>query len=582
MIFLRFTKEYLLAVKFKLFGAILCGLYKFLLPVYIAWVIGTIVGVLENDSLLIQEKQDQIITLFITSLFLIIISPVFVYWRNTFSIVAMESVLNRLRINLFTHIQLQPHSFFTKFQSGKLTARVISDISRCEQFINEVMVTSWLHIGVIFFIFIYFLFTNWILALISVFLIPVHAFILRKIGLSIKKYAKESQEENSILSAASVESFINFNIIKIFTAEEYFNRRFSDLSVNLMDKSTTMGRLTSWSQVANALIVHTAPLIVILVGSISYIHGWLEIKISELVTFILMQRQLFEPLSKLAAMQATISQSQGALERIYDILTLTPEIKNPEKPKKPDKQIGKISFRSVSFSYDQNIALNNVTFNIEPDTSLAITGKSGSGKSTLISLIPRFYDVQDGHILIDDLDVKQYDVQFLRSMIAIVPQEPFLFSGSIYENILIGNPSASKKDVIQAAEFSYIHDKIAQLPFGYETNVGERGKLLSGGERQRISIARAILKEPKILILDEPTSALDPMNDSLVTSALNNLQKNRTTIIIAHKISNIQYANKILFLNKGRPKEYGSYDELVKLKGLFFKNFCKEINTYAQ
>ena len=582
MIFLRFTKEYLLAVKFKLFGAILCGLYKFLLPVYIAWVIGTIVGVLENNSLLIQEKQDQITTLFVTSLFLIIISPVFVYWRNTFSIVAMENVLNRLRINLFTHIQLQPHSFFTRFQSGKLTARVISDISRCEQFINEVMVTSWLHIGVIFFIFIYFLFTNWILALISVFLIPVHAFILRKIGLSIKKYAKESQEENSILSAASVESFINFNIIKIFTAEEYFNRRFSDLSVNLMDKSTTMGRLTSWSQVANALIVHTAPLIVILVGSISYIHGWLEIKISELVTFILMQRQLFEPLSKLAAMQATISQSQGALERIYDILTLTPEIKNPEKPKKPDKRTGKISFISVSFSYDQNLALNNVSFNIEPDTSLAITGKSGSGKSTLISLIPRFYDVQDGHILIDELDVKQYDLQLLRSMIAIVPQEPFLFSGSIYENILIGNPSASKKDVIQAAELSNIHDKIAQLPFGYETNVGERGKLLSGGERQRMSIARAILKEPKILILDEPTSALDPMNDTLVTSALENLRKNRTTIIIAHRISNIQYADKILFLDEGRTKECGSFDELMKLKGHFFKNFCKEINTDGQ
>ena len=582
MIFLRFTKEYLLAVKFKLFGAILCGLYKFLLPVYIAWVIGTIVGILENNSLLIQEKQDQITTLFVTSLFLIIISPVFVYWRNTFSIVAMENVLNRLRINLFTHIQLQPHSFFTRFQSGKLTARVISDISRCEQFINEVMVTSWLHIGVIFFIFIYFLFTNWILALISVFLIPVHAFILRKIGLSIKKYAKESQEENSILSAASVESFINFNIIKIFTAEEYFNRRFSDLSVNLMDKSTTMGRLTSWSQVANALIVHTAPLIVILVGSISYIHGWLEIKISELVTFILMQRQLFEPLSKLAAMQATISQSQGALERIYDILTLTPEIKNPEKPKKPDKRTGKISFISVSFSYDQNLALNNVSFNIEPDTSLAITGKSGSGKSTLISLIPRFYDVQEGHILIDELDVKQYDLQLLRSMIAIVPQEPFLFSGSIYENILIGNPSASKKDVIQAAELSNIHDKIAQLPFGYETNVGERGKLLSGGERQRMSIARAILKEPKILILDEPTSALDPMNDTLVTSALENLRKNRTTIIIAHRISNIQYADKILFLDEGRTKEYGSYDELMKLKGSFFKNFCTEINTNGQ
>ena len=375
-----------------MFAAILCGLYKFLLPVYIAWVIGDIVGILEND-LVNEEKLNQILNISILSFFLILISPIFVYWRNTFSIIAMESVLNRLRINLFSHINFSPF-LFSKFQSGKLTARVISDISRCEQFINEVMVTSWLHIGVILFIFVYFLLTNWILALVSVFLVPFHALILGKIGLRIKRFAKESQEKNSILSAASVESFINFNIIKIFTAEDYFTRRFTDLSVNLMDKSTTMGRLTSWSQVANALIVHTAPLIVILVGSFAFIHGWLEIKISELVTFILMQRQLFDPLSKLAAMQATISQSQAALERIYDILSLSPTIANSDKPIFKTNQSGTISFNKVSFSYDKRLALNNVSFEIESGTSLAITGKSGSGKSTLISLIPRFYDVK--------------------------------------------------------------------------------------------------------------------------------------------------------------------------------------------
>ena len=167
-IFFRFANDYLWVVRYKLFAAILCGLYKFLLPVYIAWVIGDIVGILEND-LINEEKLNQILNISLLSFFLILISPIFVYWRNTFSIIAMESVLNRLRINLFSHIQLQSHSFFSKFQSGKLTARVISDISRCEQFINEVMVTSWLHIGVILFIFVYFLITNWILALVSVF-----------------------------------------------------------------------------------------------------------------------------------------------------------------------------------------------------------------------------------------------------------------------------------------------------------------------------------------------------------------------------------------------------------------------------
>jgi subfamily B ATP-binding cassette protein MsbA len=485
----------------------------------------------------------------------------------------MEVVLNNLRINLFNHIQLQSHSFFSNYHSGKLTARVISDISRCEQFINEVMVSSWLHLGVILSIFFYFLYTNWILALISIFLVPLHALVLKKIGFKIKTYAKASQEKNSILSAQTVESFINFNIIKSFSAEEFFNKRFSDLSYNLMDKSTTMGKLTSWSQVTNALIVHSAPLIVITFGSILYIEKIVEIKISELITFILMQRQLFDPLSKLAAMQVTISQSQAALERIYEILTISPTIINKLNAVKNYKIRGTITFKCVDFSYCDTFVLNNLNLNIPESSSVAFTGPSGSGKSTLVSLIPRFYDVHSGEIFIDDFNINDFDIQHLREQIAIVPQESFLFSGTVYENILIGNPTATLNDVITASKLAFIHDSITQLSSGYETLVGERGSFLSGGQKQRIALARAFLRNPRILILDEATSALDPISDEYISLALKKLKVGRTTITIAHKLSSILDVDMIFFIDDGIIKESGTFRSLYDRKGLFYKHF---------
>ena len=574
-VFKRFI-TYLYPVKWNLFGAIICGFYKFILPVIIAWIIGEIVDITTKSEININEKYYKIINLTMLSFVLIIISPLFVYWRNTFSCIAMEKSLNNLRIDLFSHIQLQSHSFFNSNQSGSLASRIISDVSKCEQFISEVMVTSWLQIAVISTIFSYFIYTNWLMAILSVFLVPIHAYLLKLIGKKIKLLAKDAQKENSLLSGASVESFINFNIIKSFTAENYVNQRFSDLSFNLMDKSTKMGKLTAWSQVINALIVHSAPMIVVTLGCLLIIYGESDISLSELVTFILMQRQMFDPLSKLAAMQSTISQSQGALERIYDILDTTPEIHNFNYTKKINSIKYDIEFIHVDFNYSNGYGLKNINLKIEHGSSCAIIGASGSGKSTIVSLLPRFYDVQNGLITINNINITEFNLRELRQSIAFVPQEPLLFSNSVYDNILIGNPLASEKQIYNAAKKSFIHDKIIQLPKGYATSIGERGMLLSGGERQRIAIARAFVKDPKILILDEATNALDSESEEIVHKALLQLMSNRTSIVIAHKLKHVISTDKIVVLDKGEIIEIGTHDNLIKSSDKYFNMWSKQ------
>jgi subfamily B ATP-binding cassette protein MsbA len=272
-------------------------------------------------------------------------------------------------------------------------------------------------------------------------------------------------------------------------------------------------------------------------------------------------------------MQVTISQSQAALERIYEILTISPTIINKLNAVKNYKIRGTITFKCVDFSYCDTFVLNNLNLNIPESSSVAFTGPSGSGKSTLVSLIPRFYDVHSGEIFIDDFNINDFDIQHLREQIAIVPQESFLFSGTVYENILIGNPTATLNDVITASKLAFIHDSITQLSSGYETLVGERGSFLSGGQKQRIALARAFLRNPRILILDEATSALDPISDEYISLALQKLKVGRTTITIAHKLSSILDVDMIFFIDDGIIKESGTFRSLYDRKGLFYKHF---------
>ena len=574
-VFLRFLK-YLLPVKWKLIGAIICGFYKFILPVIIAWIIGKIVEVTSNDVTSFDYKQTKITELLFFSLIIIIISPIFVYFRNILSNIAMEHVLNKLRIDLFSHLQHQSYNFYNSHPSGSLASRITTDVNRCEQFINEVIVTSWLQIAVVCSIFTYFLYTDVIMALLSVFLVPIHAYFLKILGNKIKLHAIKTQIQFSKLSGLCVESFLNHIIIKSFLAEKIFAKYFKNESLKLRNKSINIAKYTAFSQVINALIVNIAPIIVVGTGCFFIVGDTIDISISELVTFILMQRQMFDPLSKLAAMQSTISQSQGALERIYQIFDTPNE--NYYKQKSYNYNINKaeIIFSNISFYHDNSCILNNINFNVKSKQSLGITGLSGSGKSSIVNLLPRFYLPKNGTIKIDNININDIDLKNLRNLIGYVHQEPFLFSNTIYDNIIIGSKYADESQVYDAATKASIHEKIISLPNGYNTKIGERGSFLSGGERQRIALARVFLKNPKILILDEATSSLDSIHRNAVQKTLIKLMKNCTTLVISHDLNFLKKLDYIIVLDNGEIVEQGSHDHLIKLKSLYYNLFMNK------
>ncbi|PCJ57369.1 MAG: hypothetical protein COA79_16000 [Planctomycetota bacterium] len=316
-------------------------------------------------------------------------------------------------------------------------------------------------------------------------------------------------------------------------------------------------------------------------------HTPAQLSIGELVAFVLMQNKLFDPLNKLADMQTVVSEASASIERIYEVFDTAPSIKNKKKALKPISLNGHIELKNLTFTYHENddenpAIINNISLQILPKQKVAFVGPSGSGKSTLIHLLTRFYDVNQGQINIDGVNIKDYHLRKLRKRISIVPQEPMLFSSSIYENIAFAKIDATPSEVFMAAKQAYADEFINKLPNGYETTIGEKGCRLSGGQKQRIAIARAFLRNPSILILDEATSSLDNESEFLVQKALNELMKNKTTITIAHRLSTIENSDVIFYFDDGELIEKGSHQELLQQKGYYYNlvNTHKKMNIF--
>lgn len=489
-------------------------------------------------------------------------------YLNTYLI---ASVTNRVgtdfRSDIYAHIQTLPLGYFHKSKVGDIMSRMSNDVGLIQNSSQIVMTAIDGPIMIVAGLGRMFL-LNWKLALLTIVFTPMMGVAIAKLTEKIRHLTTANQEKLSGVSTAIEESIHGVRIIKSFGMEEQETKRFNSVNNASLDAALRYARRNSLVLPAIDVMGGFAIALIIAIG------GWLvvskEITFPSLCEFIVLAFFVASALKSFGRLKVVYLQILAAGARVFEVLdTKSDLIEDPNGAVLKDVQ-GRVDFKDVSFEYNPGeTVLDHVSFTINPGEVLAIVGPSGAGKSTISDLIPRFYDVSSGEIKVEDHDVRHIKTTSLREQIAMVPQETILFSGTIADNISYGKPGADMTEIIEAAKAANAHEFISKLPNGYDTELGEGGVGLSGGQRQRVSIARALLKNPRILILDEATSSLDAASEGIVQDALDKLMKGRSTLVIAHRLSTVRNADKVLVMDKGRVVESGRFDELVGRGGLF-------------
>jgi subfamily B ATP-binding cassette protein MsbA len=478
-----------------------------------------------------------------------------------------QRVVRDLRDRLFRHILDQSATFFSRRSTGQLMSRITSDVNQVQQAVSET-IGDLLREGLSVIGFAAYLFyVDARLALVAVTGAPLVLYPLVKFGKRIRSTTRRSQEELEHLSHVTAEAFTGHRIVKAFGAEAHEEERFRQASQRLYTTNLKVTRALAILPPLMELLGGVAVVGLIWYGSQQIEAGALTQ--GEFASFVAAAFMMYGPIKKLSRVNATIQQAVAASERIFEILDTHSEVREREGAQPMPKLRHGIEFRNVSFSYDgaAKAILKDVSFDVRCGQAVAIVGLSGAGKTTLVNLVPRFYDVTGGGILIDGTDIRDVTLASLRSHIGIVTQETVLFDETIASNIAYGSPGASREEIEAAARAAHAHEFITTLPSRYATRIGERGQKLSGGQRQRLAIARALLKNSPILILDEATSSLDAESELLVQDALQNLMRNRTSFVIAHRLSTVRRADAIIVLERGRVAEIGCHEELLGRSG---------------
>ena len=483
------------------------------------------------------------------------------------------AVVRDIRNKLFQKALNLPLSFYSEERKGDIMSRMNSDVGEVEISVVSVLelvyrepISIIIHIGVL-------LYWSVPLTFFSFILLPVSALVISRIGKSLKKTAREGQHQMGVLNSTIEEGLGAIRIIKGFNAVNEVLQNFKKINLKHQQLITKTFRKKDLSSPLNETLGAFVMVCIVWFGGSMILDndGTSDLTGEKFIAFIVVFSQLLRPIQGISNSIGYMNKTKASLERINTILDTDEKIIESKNPIPVPVLQKEIRFENVSFKYKDEYVLKNINFSIPKGKTYALVGESGSGKSTISDLIPRFYDVQEGAIFYDNINIREASVKELRSHIGIVSQESILFNDSVQNNICFGSPNSTQDQIQEAAKIANAHQFINELENGYETNIGERGNKLSGGQRQRMSIARTVLKNPSLMILDEATSALDTESEKVVQEALEKLMKERTSLVIAHRLSTVKNADQIIVLSKGEIKERGTHEELIALKGLYFK-----------
>lgn len=485
-----------------------------------------------------------------------------------------NGVVRDLRNKMHQKALHLPLSYYSEEKKGDLISRMTTDVMEIEWSIMQTLEMIFREPLTVIIIFSLMLIISAKLTLYIAILLPVAALIIAIISKSLKNASRKAKETLGSLISLIEETLGSVKVVKAFNAEKHLQQKFENTNEQFYRQSLRVYRQTDLSSPLSESVVMGILMLILFIGGNMVFKG--ELEASLFITYFGLASQLIPPIKQLTTSYNNIQKGIASEERIHKILNADMEIHDAAQPKMMKGLQSGIEYKNVSFMYHKGgdgYVLKNIQLNIEKGKTIALVGQSGSGKTTLADMLPRFYDADKGEILIDGINIKELKTQSLREHIGVVTQESILFNDTIYNNILFGMEGKTEAEVMEAAKIANAHEFIIQMKDGYQTNIGDRGSKLSGGQKQRINIARAVLKNPDILILDEATSALDTESEKLVQDALQKLMKNRTSIVIAHRLSTIQNADEIIVLNKGEIVERGNHKQLMEANGQY-KKLC--------
>ncbi|MGM9577323.1 MAG: lipid A export permease/ATP-binding protein MsbA [Anaerovibrio sp.] len=543
--------------------AVVCIIMAAGANLYLPWIIKDMI-----DDVLMSKDMVMLNLIAAGILVVMFTRGVFYYGQSYLVSYVGQRVIIDVRSVLFRKFQRMPLSYYDKQQTGTVMSYITNDVAVMQSAIVDNLIELVTEGSILIGSLAMMIYLDWKLSLLTLMTIPLVGFAMKIFGRKLKRSSTVIQERVAEITSLLQESISAIRVVKSFVRESYEIKRFEEQNWRNFQAAMKNVKLSSLLTPTVEFLAAIAVTFIVWFGGYEVVNE--VITAGELVAFLTYAVNLANPVKRLSRVYAAIQKAMAAAERVFDIMDLDEKITDVPgaKPLPPIK--GKVEFKDITFSYKEGQpALQHISLKAEPGQMIALVGPSGSGKSTIANLIPRFYDVDSGVITIDDHDIRQVTADSLREQIGLVPQETMLFSTSVMENIRYGRLEATDEEVIEAAKAANAEEFIKELPEGYDTKLGERGLNLSGGQRQRLAIARAILKNPRVLILDEATSALDTESEKIVQDALDNLMVGRTSFVIAHRLSTIFNADQIFVVENGHLREHGTHEELLAADGLY-------------